>query len=198
MPVIDGVWSPDDGAGWTRLEQGGFVDGSGNRYNADGSPLTAVDPTPVEAPAPTIMNPNGSINSAAAVNDPRGAQGAITRAQYQEWLNTFQPVEGDLMSMTTYNGNPGLASGIIEGQRKNIDTNFGVAQGVRDRTMAGYGMQMTAEQQDAADAGMALDKSKAVSGMVAQTNRWQDDLNRRIMASGASAMGAVNTRNSGV
>jgi hypothetical protein len=146
---------------------------------------------PAPSAAPGWLDPTGVINVDAAVNDPRGAQAAITRAQYQEWLDTFQPAGQDLMAMTTYNGNKGLASGIIEEQRKNIDANFTGAQGMRDRAVSGYGMQLTAEQQDAANAGMALDKSKAVSGMVAQTNRWQDDLNKKIMSSGASTTGAV-------
>lgn len=127
------------------------------------------------------------LNPAGATADPRGTQAQITRAQYDDWSQTFQPAEGDLLSMTTYDGNPGLAAGLIADQNDNIEANFANAAGAEGRTRARYGMQATAEEQAAAGKSSAMEQSLAKVDSANKVNQWQKDLNREIMSSGVTS-----------
>ncbi len=131
------------------------------------------------------------INPLSGSADPRGTQAALTRAQFDEWVNTFQPAEGDLLSMTTYDGNPGVAAGLIASQRDSINRNFGKAANAQERNWRRFGMNPTVEQQQAAGAGMALNHSLSVVDAVNKTNSWQQDLNKEIMSSGMATNPAI-------
>ncbi len=58
----------------------------------------------------------GTIDLATAMNNPRDAYANLLRSQHEEWVKDFQPLEQNLIGMTTYNGNKGIADGIIANQ----------------------------------------------------------------------------------
>lgn len=128
----------------------------------------------------------GLVNPAAAVGDPRAVQAELTRMGYDEWVKTFQPAEGDLLAMTTYGGNKGLAGGIIADQMKNIDANTTSAIGMQERQYSRYGMNPTAEQAQQASADIGMSGSLAKVDAINKTNNWQEELNRDIMATGVA------------
>lgn len=131
------------------------------------------------------------LDPAWAAGDPREAQAALTRMQYDEWTDSFQPAEGNLLSMTTYGGREGLAPGMISGQMAAIDSNYDNAARAAGRSRSRFGMAPSPEQVTADGRGMALGKSLSQVDAINRTNDWQKNLNREIVATGLSGSAAA-------
>lgn len=81
-------------------------------------------------------------------SDSANTMGALTRAQWADYLARFQPIEDSLMNMTTYN-NPGLVAKEVTAATESANTAMGVATQNRGLNRAQYGLTATAGQQTA-------------------------------------------------
>lgn len=131
-------------------------------------------------------NADAYIDPNAASADARGTYAKLTRNMFDEWQKSFQPLETSLLSKTTYNGNPGVMTGIIAEQTKKINSNFDSAQGVSSRNAARYGMTPTVEQKQANDNQIEMDRNLAQVDMANKVRTYQGDLNRQILGTGAA------------
>ncbi len=131
----------------------------------------------------------GTIDLATAMNNPRDAYANLLRSQHEEWVKDFQPLEQNLIGMTTYNGNKGIADGIIANQSAAINNNFEQAQGVASRSLARYGVAMNPAETQVSGRAIDLAKTTAQVDMRNKVNNMQADLNRSILNGGTAVGG---------
>ena len=115
--------------------------------------------------------------------DPTVTVGALTRAQWQDYLARFQPIENQLMDMSTYN-NPGLVAEEVGKATESASTAMQVAIQNRDMNRARYGLTARAGQQQLED---RQDKITASTATVDAANRTREgliDRNRMIAVGG--------------
>lgn len=92
--------------------------------------------------------------------DPNGSAGAnyeaMTRAQWQQYVSTFVPIENDLIKYAT---DSNTVTNNVNTAVGNVDQAFQAQQGMTARRMQGYGIQQTPEQKAASDRETALQHS---------------------------------------
>lgn len=117
--------------------------------------------------------------------EPRVGQAAVLRANYDEYVKTFRPLENQLLDMTTYAGGRGVASGMmpqLEQQRQQAQQ---TAQGQQQRDMAAYGMAPTAAESQVISRQNSLADTTGQTELKNRMNIWQTDLNRQLVGSNA-------------
>jgi hypothetical protein len=81
---------------------------------------------------------------------------ALTREQWADYVNTFVPLENQLIQMAT---DPEAANRAMADASQNVNDSFAAQQGATDRRLRGLGLQLTPEQQAASTRATALSKS---------------------------------------
>jgi hypothetical protein len=81
---------------------------------------------------------------------------ALTREQWADYVNTFDPLENQLIQMAT---DPEAANRAMADASQNVNDSFAAQQGATDRRLRGLGLQLTPEQQAASTRATALSKS---------------------------------------
>lgn len=81
---------------------------------------------------------------------------ALTREQWADYVNTFVPLENQLIQQAT---DPEAASRAMASASENVNDAFAAQQGATDRRLRGLGLQLTPEQQAASTRATALSKS---------------------------------------
>lgn len=99
--------------------------------------------------------------------DPAAVTGALTRAQWDDYVSRFQPIEKNLMDMSIYNTLDGGKAMIDKEINDAIGTGGYVQNAIASnkgqvaRGMARYGMTATAEQQAGTEAKSGMNASLA-------------------------------------
>lgn len=81
---------------------------------------------------------------------------ALTREQWADYVNTYVPLENQLIQQAT---DPEAVSRAMAGASQNVTDSFAAQQGATDRRLRGLGLQLTPEQQAASTRATALSKS---------------------------------------
>lgn len=98
-PGMDGIGADGSSTG-AGAGRGGLGAGRGGG-GADGSPPPPTDGTAGSGapPKPRLaLGPNLTIDPLAAANSPDAAHAMLTRANWEDWVDRFQPVEEELIS----------------------------------------------------------------------------------------------------
>lgn len=116
-----------------------------------------------------------TIDSSWAQRDPRAAQAAITRAQWEYARKTFLPIEDRLVGEATGSTEAGAdrAGDISRRTFINARSTFG-------RDVSRRGISLTAAQQDALNRRRAMAESKGIATSENLTRRSLDDRNRNL------------------
>lgn len=133
---------------------------------------------------PNITNPDMYVDYAKLQDDPANVVGALTRAQWEDYKLRFQPMEEQLMNMTSYK-NPAVVAAEVDKAKAGAVQASQVAQGVTGRNMARYGLSMNTAQQAAQDRSNQLATSTAAVDAANRARFGITDRNRAI-AVGAS------------
>lgn len=115
--------------------------------------------------------------------DPSTTMGALTRAQWADYLARFQPIENSLMNMTTYN-NPGLVAKEVTAATESANTAMGVATQNRGMNRAQYGLTARPGQQVAENRQDNLTGTAAAVEAANKTRQNLTDRNRLIAVGG--------------
>jgi hypothetical protein len=83
---------------------------------------------------------------------------ALTRAQWDEYLSTYVPLENLMINYAT---DPNAVSQAVSSARRNVGMSFDAQQGVNQRRMRGLGLTLDSDEQRAADRSSALARSAA-------------------------------------
>lgn len=83
---------------------------------------------------------------------------ALTRDQWNTYLNTFVPLENQIIE---YASSPGTVSNAVAEARQDVSQSFAQQQGIQQRQLRSLGITLTPEEQQAADRSSALSKSLA-------------------------------------
>lgn len=81
---------------------------------------------------------------------------ALTREQWSDYVNTFVPLENQLIQQAM---DPEAANRAMASASQNVNDAFAAQQGATDRRLRGLGLQLTPEQQAASTRATALSKS---------------------------------------
>ena len=81
---------------------------------------------------------------------------ALTREQWADYVNTYVPLENQLIQQAT---DPEAANRAMASASQNVNDAFAAQQGATDRRLRGLGLQLTPEQQAASTRATALSKS---------------------------------------
>ena len=109
---------------------------------------------------------------------------ALLRADYEDWAARYQPLEQELLGL--YN-NPGALASAQSQAVSSFDQNFDTAAGAYDRRLAGYGIQLTPEQQQARDRSLEFNKGLGEVDAMNRTARAIDDRDQLIATGAGSA-----------
>lgn len=82
----------------------------------------------------------------------------MSRKQWMQYLNTFVPVENQLIQYAT---DPNTVAKAVDSARTSVSDQFGARQGMLDRKMRGLGTELDADQQNAANRELGIQKSLA-------------------------------------
>lgn len=162
-PVPTGVTAPVDG--------GGLLSSIGREIAA-----------PYVPPVPGMVNP--------ANNDPHALASQLLRAQFDEWVNSFKPIELNAMKQVSFN-NPSVLPKAIEKATSAATGQADTMRGVLDRSNTSMGIVPTAGQERASTRILNLDRATAVAGAAnkARENvRMQDE---QILLGGVPNMNIV-------
>lgn len=83
---------------------------------------------------------------------------ALTREQWLNYMNTFVPIENQLIEQAT---NPELVTQAMDTASQNVGQSFDSQQAATQRRFRGLGLQLTPEQKTAADRATNLSRSLA-------------------------------------
>lgn len=98
------------------------------------------------------MRGNGGQRSTSA----QDTFAALTREQWADYVNTFVPLENQIIQEAT---DPEAVNRAMAGASQNVNDAFAAQQGATDRRLRGLGLQLTPEQQAASTRATALSKS---------------------------------------
>ena len=154
--------------------------------------------TPLPGPvAPSPLSPNyaaelKSFNELQGNIDmsgkPTDIMAAVTRARWEDVKANYLPIENDVMQQLTFM-NPNMVNESIGNAMATAEGAVAGMAGVRERNMSRYGMNMTAEQKEAATAGDALDSSLAGVNAANTTRANLLDRDKEIMMGSSAAIG---------
>lgn len=130
-----------------------------------------------------------AIDPGRAASDPRGTEAALIRSQWEDFVNTAVPVRDQLMAMTTYAGNPGVAASLKESGAKNVENAFNATTGAAQRQQQRYGMSVSPQEQETVDRAATLGKTAALVDVDNRANQFQQDLNRQVVAGASTVSG---------
>jgi hypothetical protein len=82
----------------------------------------------------------------------------LTREQWLNYMNTYVPIENQLIEQAT---NPELVTQAMDTASQNVNQSFDSQQGATQRRLRGLGLQLTTDQQVAADRATNLSRSLA-------------------------------------
>lgn len=119
-----------------------------------------------------------TVDYGAFKDDPAKIIGKLTRAQYDQYLQLFAPVEQQMYDKTTLR-NPGLVNSEISkatGAGGYVNRALDSAAGQQQRSFARYGLTPNAAQQQSIDRNQALTRSTAT---VDAANRIRQRLGER-------------------
>lgn len=139
--------------------------------------MTAITTAPTAA-----LNSSGLVDTTLFQRDPSAATAALTRAQWADYQQRFQPVETQLMNMTTYS-NPeivGQELGRAIGEQGYINKAFNTAQTQAVNNTARFGAALTPEQQAARNRQFTMSKSTAVVDAANRIRQKLIDRNQQI------------------
>lgn len=119
--------------------------------------------------------PIATIDPAEAQRDPRAAQAAITRAQWEYARKTFLPIEDSLIDAATGSVEPGAQRAGAMSRRTFIN-----ARSTFGRDVSRRGISLTAAQSDALNRRRAINESKGIATSENLTRRTLDDRNRNL------------------
>lgn len=129
------------------------------------------------------LNSSLLVDYEKLIDDPSKVTAAITRAQWDDYVARYVPVENRLMDMTTYN-NPTLAATEVS---DNVAATAGAADlagGSRTRNLARYGLSQSMQQQTAASRSDAINRSLSAADAANRTRQNLIDRNRLIAVGG--------------
>lgn len=164
----------------TQMTAGSGTGSSGSGTGSNGQPLHRWHPDVIRE----VQNPTlGGVMPAGASAGQRRAwlentQAAITRSQWQNFLQNYRPVEEDLIARAMQTDFS--AEGDEAGQTARVAAATG--RGMLARNMSRLGTRMTAEQADAVRRRSQLGESKAVAGAENATRRTLYDSRGNLLA----------------
>lgn len=149
-----------------------------------------VTPTTYSAAtaAPSIYTPASSMKVENFAADPSVTLSRLTRAQWDDYIKRFQPVENRLMDMTTYN-DPNLVAQEVNAATDSSNTAINTAITARDMNRARYGLTARNDQQQLEDRQDAITRSTATIEASNRTRQNLIDRNRMIAVGGIPSAG---------
>lgn len=92
---------------------------------------------------------------------------ALTRDQWSTYLNTFVPLENQMIDYAT---NPDTVATAVGTARQDVSQSFNQQRGIQQRQLRSLGVTLNPEEQQAADRSAALSKSLADVNAANQTS----------------------------
>jgi hypothetical protein len=113
-----------------------------------------------------------------------GKRAALIRAQWSDYKQRFRPVEDKLIS--------DMGSGIhskfnqegLENAQKSVNTAYGGAVDMQNRDMARMGITNNAQQQQAMDATVDINKSQSMDNATNSARQWDIDRKNAVISGG--------------
>lgn len=141
----------------------------------------------VQQPVKPLTNPDGTINYVDFTADPSGITAALTRQQYQDYMDRFAPIENRLLGMMSYDKpetvNQEVQSAI--GQGGYVQSALNRNQDQQRYAFNKLGVDQTAQGKQAMDINNNLNRSTAVVDAANRIRQKIADRNQMI------AVGAV-------
>lgn len=103
----------------------------------------------------------------------------LTRAQWQDYKDRFQPIESALMNQTTYN-NPDLVKNSIATGMNTVNNAYDSAISARGNMLSRYGVNQRADEQAAASRSSQINRSTALVDTANRIRMRLEDRNREI------------------
>lgn len=123
---------------------------------------------------PTYVNPSLTGNKKAS-----DIMGKLTRAQWQDYKDRFQPIEAALMNKTIYNNPDLIPQGIAQGAQT-VNAAYDTAAISRQRMMERYGVNQRADEQAAYNRRAGLERSSAIVDSANRIRQRLEDRTREI------------------
>jgi len=111
---------------------------------------------------------------------------ALTRDQWQTYLNTFVPLENKLIQ---YAMDPGTVSSAVASARQDVAQSFDAQEGVQQRRLRSFGLEMSSEEQAAATRQTGLSKALADVNAANQTATRVKDRQSSLLGNPAPSLG---------
>lgn len=105
---------------------------------------------------PATQGNSSAFNTPVASGSAAQSYADMTRQQWSDYVQNFVPIENQLISYATNEGN---ITGAVNRAMTNVDQSFEAQQGMQQRRLKGLGVELTPEQKAASDRETALSKS---------------------------------------
>lgn len=110
------------------------------------------------AESPFMRPPTAAAPAPARGLSAQETFAALTRAQWDEYLSTYVPLENMMINYAT---DPNAVNQAVSAARRDVGMSFDAQQGINQRRMRGLGLTLDADEQRAADRSSALARSAA-------------------------------------
>ena len=104
------------------------------------------------------MQPTGTAGMSGKPLSAQETFAALTRAQWDEYLTQYVPMENLMINYAT---DPNAVNEAVASARKNVGMSFDAQQGSNQRRLRGLGLTLDSDEQRAADRGTGLARSLA-------------------------------------
>jgi len=142
-------------------------------------------PDPIDYSGRDYSSGVSAQTSGDSIESASNKMARITREQWEDYKKRFQPYE-DRLAAAYANG------GLLEGERERIPTavnqSFDSMRGIADRGLSRYGITSSADETNARDRSMGLNKSLASVDAYNTLYRVADERQDRLMTGGLSGV----------